>query len=701
MLTLSEHIRKVPALWSLAMFIPGILIHDSGFKDIPSINQFILLTVLLIIITCLLCFKMFFNSSFGNLLLSAGFFLSAYGHSSAGTKPNLSTQNEFFIAEVASLPSQKSASTHIKLRMLSRDDHKKIDKTQLYINAYFSPDQAYSLPEPGKIIIAKSKLQKISNAGNPHEFDYKKYLSIRKIYYTAYLKDGHWKTINHKPLMNRFKLLSLKFKSFLQNKIKSVAKENEGLNHDLILAICTGNKSELDEEIKTSFSNAGAIHVMAVSGLHVGMIWFFLQYLFLFLKRGKIGIIIQFFLIIIILWFYAAMTGLSASVVRSVSMFTLASIGRLLNRKATIFNTLLVTSFIQILMNPNILYDAGFQFSYTAVLSILLFHPPLRKVLTSKNWLFNKILDVLNVSFSAQVLTFPLAAYYFHQLPVYFLLTNLFIIPLVTLLMMFFLIAVVFLLLPALADVFLHISMKISGLMENAVEIVNNLPLNTIQNIDMNRIQIFIFLVIPLLLLLFYLYKKFASVLLGTILVIINLSMVVLKHSHPDKSLICVFNIRESIALHLKHNSNNLLIHNDSIDMRSLDYATSGYFTRIPTGTPDQVSFSKLSESYPQYCFALPGVNNFLYSAGTSKIVLINDYSIFSNYMTESEIAVEIMILGDSPLPLLRDIRKNFHVNTIVIASSVPIYARDILLNDSTSVIYHKISREGAYMSTL
>lgn len=701
MLKLSEYIRTVPAFWPALAFTGGILLKDFFNNDIPVTVVMLILFLIMIIIIPISFLKSVPFGKISNLLLPAGFLFAGYGYSTMNHKTIPTTEKEYLLAEAVSLPSPKKASTHIKLRMLKLENNRLILKNRSFINAYFAEEQSLKLPEPGEIIIVKSRLSKISNAGNPHEFNYKRYLSLKNIYFSTYIKDKEWEILSFQSFMSDVKLLSLQFKLFLQQKIKNIARTNDALHPELMLAICTGDKSELEYEIKTSFSNAGAIHVMAVSGLHVGMIWMFLQYLTFFLKKSKPGKILQFILIIAILWFYALMTGLSASVVRSVTMFTIASLGGLMNRKAIIFNTLFIAAFIQVIINPKIIYDVGFQFSYTAVLSILLFHPPLNKILRSKNIFFKHVLNLVNVSISAQILTFSLAAYYFHQFPVYFLLTNLLVIPLVTLLMMLFLTSVLFLFIPPVADFFLNSSLRITGLMEDSVELVNSMPGNTIQNIDLNLSQVYIILLIPLLFLLFHYYRKFLFLFLGSTFFLLSLGIAVMKYNYRDKSSICVFNLRDGTAINLLHHDRNLLVHNDSIDMQGLKYATSAFFSKKLAGNPDYITFDEVGSNSGDYFFSLPGNNNFIYTTGSSLIALINDNSIFSDYTSGTKIKVDIMVLGNTPLPSLNDIQRHFHISSLVLGSSIPSYIPDMKLSDSLSVIYHKVSRDGAYVDEL
>ena len=179
-------------------------------------------------------------------------------------------------------------------------------------------------------------------------------------------------------------------------------------------ALVVGDKSELEVELKQGFSIAGAMHVLAVSGLHVGIIYKVLEFLFNLLFRNKKYQRLQAIIILIVLWSYAFITGLSPSVLRAVWMFSFIVIANLKLSHPNVYNTLAASAFFILVMNPNYLFHVGFQLSYIAVLGIVSIYPLLYRLLKSNNRFLNAVWGLTVVSIAAQISTFPIALYYFH-----------------------------------------------------------------------------------------------------------------------------------------------------------------------------------------------------------------------------------------------------------------------------------------------
>jgi competence protein ComEC len=573
----------------------------------------------------------------------------------------------------------------------------------IFINAYFSKEQNISLPDPGDIIIIGKKPREIRNRGNPNEFDYRRYLSLQKTYFSCYLEAGDWGKTGLPSVSGKLKILSLEIRDFLQQRIKKISHNYPDLKYDVMLAICTGDKSYLENDIKKAYSQAGAIHVMAVSGLHVGLIWAFMNYLSFFLRKRKAGRILQFILIISILWIYALVTGMSPSVVRSCTMFSLASLAGIFNRKSLVYNTLFISALIQLVVNPNIAFDVGFQFSYMAVLSILLFHKPLSKLIKSRHLITSKIIDLVNVSLAAQVLTFPLAIYYFHQFPVYFLLGNIFIIPLVTLLMILFFGSVIFLLIPALSDIMLLFALRITSFMNFIVQTINTLPNNVISSITIDRYQVFLLIYSFLALLMFYYYRKFSYLLTSLILWVLFLIAGINNHHEKHIPSLCIFNVERSTLVHLSLAETNALIHCEELDSESIEYAAGNYLTENYYQDPQVISFPELLlvNDFSNLSH-LPGEENFLINPGGYRIAFISDLSFFRKYSCSNKLNVDILVFRGEKIPTLRSIRKVFKsIDTIVVTSEMPYYVPDLSIPDTARIIYHRVSEKGAYRQTL
>lgn len=198
-----------------------------------------------------------------------------------------------------------------------------------------------------------------------------------------------------------------------------------------------GDKDYLDPELKQSYSSTGASHILAVSGLHVGVVFVIFNFLFSFLFRGgrRTVVVVRSLSVLVCLWLYAVITGLSASVLRATVMFSMIQFGLSLNRKANIYNTLCASALLLLFFNPYYLFDVSFQLSYAAVFSIVFFQPRIVSLIdiSTDHWwgrLCNWVWSLVAVSLAAQIGTAPIVLYYFHQFSFYFWLSGLWVVPL-------------------------------------------------------------------------------------------------------------------------------------------------------------------------------------------------------------------------------------------------------------------------------
>jgi len=203
----------------------------------------------------------------------------------------------------------------------------------------------------------------------------------------------------------------------------------EGDAFDVLSALTLGYKKSLDPETRQLFSSTGAAHVLAVSGLHVGIVYMVFSLLFGFLRTRRSTRILYVAAALLLLWCFAFITGMSPSVRRSALMFTVVLAGENLRRPANIYNTLALSAFILLVSDPNLLYDAGMELSFAAVAGIVFFQPRLRTLFQFRNKAANWLWDLFTVSLAAQLTTFPLSSYYFNQFPLYFWLSNFIVIP--------------------------------------------------------------------------------------------------------------------------------------------------------------------------------------------------------------------------------------------------------------------------------
>jgi len=261
---------------------------------------------------------------------------------------------------------------------------------------------------------------------NPYEFNYMEYMAGRNIYFQQFVDIEEIKVVGKGSAFSIMAwCLSLRnhFGSLIEAHVKS--KQETAIAKALILGIRDG----LDQDTKRSYSASGAMHVLAVSGLHVGIIIVIISFLLRPIAKNKVGKIISSVISIIFLWVFAFVTGLSPSILRAVTMFSIIIIGQMFYSRPSIYNSLALSAFVLLFYNPNFLFSVGFQLSYIAVLGIVYIYPLIHNSYTFDNWLFEKMWAITCLSIAAQLATFPLTLYYFHQFPVYFLISNLLVIP--------------------------------------------------------------------------------------------------------------------------------------------------------------------------------------------------------------------------------------------------------------------------------
>lgn len=277
----------------------------------------------------------------------------------------------------------------------------------------------------GDEIIIKADLQPIAKTFNPYQFDYAAYLEKQNVFHQLYLKsENHIKT----GTAHNFDYYVENYRNTLLNSFKTHHFSPETDN--VIRALLLGQRQDMDAQTSENYTNAGVIHILAISGLHIAILYAMLLFFLKPLNRFKNGKLLQFLITLGFLWLFAILSGLSASVVRSVVMFSFVSFGLYLNKSGNIYNILAVSMLTILLFRPNFLFDVGFQLSYIAVFAIVWLQPFYKSFKFSRYKIVNYFSDVLVISFVAQIGVLPLSLYYFNQIPLLFFLANLVVIPL-------------------------------------------------------------------------------------------------------------------------------------------------------------------------------------------------------------------------------------------------------------------------------
>ena len=285
--------------------------------------------------------------------------------------------------------------------------------------------------EIGTHLQIKGSLYQNNPAKNPNQFDYGKYLENKQIYAQMYADASDIKmgSIMEKDIWYYTAKLRTKI-------IRNLEKThfNKAELH-VAIALILGQQQDISPEIIRDYQFAGAVHILSVSGLHIGFILLFVTFILKPFPNTRRGSFIKLIIILLSLSSFGFMAGLAPSVLRSVTMFSFVAIGMYLRRSTNIFHTLLVSMLLILLFEPSFLFDVGFQLSYVALFFILWLQPLLSQLWMPKTVISKYFWDILTVSFAAQIGAFPLSIYYFHQFPGLFFVTNLVIIPFLSIIM--------------------------------------------------------------------------------------------------------------------------------------------------------------------------------------------------------------------------------------------------------------------------
>lgn len=290
-----------------------------------------------------------------------------------------------------------------------------------------SPKESLNrLMHAGQQLLIADNLQPIARAMNPYQFDYSDYMASQNVFHQVKLKENYHIVAIKKTL------------DYYVDELRNTLTASFSIHNyspstlNMIKALLLGQRQDMDKETTDNYTSAGVVHILAISGLHIAVLFYILNLLLKPLNRLKKGKLIQLLIVLGFLWLFALVSGLSASVVRSVVMFSFVSIGVYFNRDSNIYNSLAVSMLFLLLLKPMFLFDVGFQLSYAAVFAIVWLQPLYKKVRVSRYKAINYMADTVLISLVAQIGVLPLSLYYFNQFPLLFLLANVVVVPLST-----------------------------------------------------------------------------------------------------------------------------------------------------------------------------------------------------------------------------------------------------------------------------
>jgi competence protein ComEC len=477
-----------PMLILTATLMAGIIVGNIFIEEVTAMTW--LLFLLILFILCVVsrnqtrsAIIFFFFFTLG------GFLISNQNCSQQAEWPSHPIESE---AVIVSPPIVKDKVVECDMKLISIGRARPSSNIPL-IKAFLIKDKRSESLAVGDGMTVYSKISKPYNRGKTN-FDYAKYLTNHGFTGTTFIDSYHWKKqavdISQLTLTERTKMRLMRFRSSCLHQYQSLGFTNQ--QYAVMAALTLGDKSSLSKSTKESYSRAGASHVLALSGLHLGILYNILLLLFGGRKHRYASAVI----IILSVWTFVLFVGMSPSVIRSAVMLTIYLFVSLLHRDNMSVNTLALAAFIMLLTNPQNFFDVGFELSFVAVLSILLFYQPLYE-LFNPAWMMNHRIiryftQIVAVSVAAQTGTFPLVIYYFGRFPVYFLLTNLVVILLATVILYLSVIIFITFFIPVVQELIASFVVWLVSCMNSVMMTINHLPLSSIEHLSPSILQVFL-----------------------------------------------------------------------------------------------------------------------------------------------------------------------------------------------------------------
>ncbi|RYZ28670.1 MAG: ComEC family competence protein [Chitinophagaceae bacterium] len=545
---------------------------------------------------------------------------------------------------------------------------------------YFKKDTTAPPLHYGTQLIFNKSLQEIKNAGNPGSFDYKTYSLFQGITHQVYLTAEDYVLLpanNQSPFQN----FIFQSRAWIVNTLrKNISGEKE---QGLAEALLIGYKDDLDKNLVQAYSNTGVVHIIAISGLHLGLIYWLLLLLTKPLKRHTKLVWLRLLLIVASLWLFSILAGAQPSVLRSAIMFTIIAIGEVMLRRSNIFNTLACSAMVLLCINPFWLWDVGFQLSYTAVLSIVLFFQPVYNWFHLQNPITDFLWKLTAVTIAAQILTLPISIYHFHQMPLLFLLTNFVAVPLSSVILLGEIILCGLFFLQPVASFIGSILNQLIYWMNSYVEQLDALPFAVWNFLSINIVQTVLLLVFAISGCYWLMEKqrRFAWTALGSFAFFMLIRAASFTDAFDQKKLV-VYNVPKHTAIDVIQGRNFSFVGDTSLLYD--DFARN--FHLQPSRILHRITPQEMDAGIR--CFHL----------NEKSIVVIDDF--FPFVTANPKPTVDLVVLSKNPKLYISQLTNAFTVKQVVIDGAVPAWKAALWKKDcdSLKIPCYNVGEEGAFV---
>ncbi len=583
---------------------------------------------------------------------------------------------ELLIVEILDEPKLANGNFRFEAEVRGILQNEIVEKSSGKLSIVLKADSTGSFkPDYGHVLLIPAVYSAIEPPYNPGEFDYKSFMANRQIYFQTYVGENqfHLLAVNEGNSLLKFALLlrrSLVSKfNFYISDFKAAA-----LASTLIL----GYRAELNKDIIEAYSKTGTMHVLSVSGMHVGIIFLVLTVLLKPMDKTNSLKIVRILIILTTVWFYSMISGFSSPVCRAAIMISFIVIGKAFNRNQNSYNLIAISAFFLLLYNPFYLFDVGFQLSYLAVCGLIYFQPKIYQSLYFKNKLADYAWSYSALSVAAQLATFPLSLYYFHQFPLYFLLSNLLIVLPVTIIMY----SGILLLMIPFDLILIPLGKFLSGLINFTNEIlfrIENLPFASLSGLWINGFQFFL-LCLMILILVFWSKANMKGSLLASML----LSLILLISISLNRMLaigsqeLIVFSLRKNSAIAFSSAGKSIVLANfDSAD-KIFNYSIK---PAMESRTGSDIQLFRVENTIRGQSYWSD--SNFM-QFGKLKLLRWDKSMILPS--SGKKLKVDILILSQNPTQKLRDINNFIEFKKVLIEANNYDYKIEGWLSEATKL---------------
>lgn len=583
-----------------------------------------------------------------------------------------------YVARVYDYPTEKENSLKVILDLDSQyADSSESRAVSGKVMAYFQKSDDAMHLRYGDVIAFALPIGEVAAPKNPEEFDYRDYLFRKGITGQIYLKDNDWLDLETNKA-NPIYAFSYHFRDVLLRSLQRCGLEGDEFG--VAAAILLGYDDSLPAEVRQNYVAAGSMHILCVSGMHVGIIYLLASLLLSFLNRKKWQKTLKQLLLLALIWFYALIAGLSPSILRSALMISFVIIGELLHRKGFAINSIAASAFILLCINPNNLFEIGFLLSYIAVVGIVLLQKPIYNWFSIKNKLLDKVWEITAVALAAQFATMPFTLFYFNQFTVYFWLSNLFMTPISFVVIMGGMVLMLVSWIPYINIAVGYLVWGAVFLMNTLIGWVESLPYSIIKGLYVNGFEFALLLSVFLFVILMVVTRRRAYfiAMLAAVLVFVS-SFTIRQYRVERQNEIVFYSLRKHTAVDFVKGNQHLLLCDSALmaDEGAIDYSLKGNWAKC--GLPSRLETAILETDFDN-AFVCKKDN--LVSFGGTLLAFWQENGAAYDSL-EYRIPVDFIMVTGKQKPNVGRLLNNYDAKCLLIDGSVPNYLAEKWMNQA------------------